>query len=125
MSRVFISYRRADNAHSATKLYRHLSMRFGKDRVFQDVDDIKPGADFLETIRQELASCQVFLILIGPRWLIDAQGRLDEPNDVLRMEIAEALGYEATVPPVLVGGAGMPSPDALPEPLSRCGVAKP
>jgi tetratricopeptide (TPR) repeat protein len=99
-------------------------MRFGKDLVFQDVDDIKPGADFLETIRQELALCQVFLIVIGPRWLIDAQGRrrLDDPNDVLRMEVAEALSREATVIPILVGGAGMPSPDALPEalkPLSR------
>lgn len=119
MSRVFISYRRADSAQSAINLYRHLSMRFGKDMVFQDVDDIKPGADFLETIRQELALCQVFLIIIGPRWLIDAQGqrRLDDPNDVLRMEVAEALSRETTVLPVLVGEAGMPSPDALPEPL--------
>ena len=33
------------------------------------------------------------------------------------MEVAEALSREATVLPVLVGGAGMPSPDALPEPL--------
>ena len=119
MSRVFISYRRADSAPSATKLYRHLGMRFGKDLVFQDLDDIKPGADFRETIRQELATCQVFLILIGPRWLIDAQGRrrLDDPHDVLRMEVAEALTREATVLPVLVGGAGMPSRDELPEPL--------
>lgn len=119
MSRVFISYRRADSAEWANKLYKHLSMRFGKDLVFQDVDDIKPGGDFLETIRQELASCQVFLILIGPRWLIDAQGRrrLDDPNDVLRMEIAEALSGEGTVVPVLIGGAGMPSFDALPDPL--------
>jgi len=99
-------------------------MRFGKDLVFQDVDDIKPGADFLETIRQELALCEVFLILIGPHWLVDVQGRrrLDDPNDVLRMEISEALSREATVLPVLVGGAGMPSSDALPEslkPLAR------
>jgi tetratricopeptide (TPR) repeat protein len=99
-------------------------MRFGKDLVFQDVDDIKPGDDFLETIRRELAGCQVFLVVIGPRWLIDAQGRrrLDDPNDVLRMEIAEALSRRATVLPLLVGGAAMPLPDALPEalkPLSR------
>ncbi len=119
MSRVFISYRRADSAQSATKLNRHLGMRFGKDLIFQDVDDIKPGADFLETIRQELAECQVFLIVIGPHWLIDAQGRrrLDDPEDVLRMEVSEALSREATVLPVLVEGASMPSPDALPEPL--------
>lgn len=124
MSRVFISYRRADSAPWATKLNRHLSMRFGKDLVFQDVDDIKPGADFLETIRQALASCEVFLILIGPHWLVDAQGRrrLDDPNDVLRMEVVDALSAKGTVVPVLVGGAGMPSSDALPDslkPLAR------
>lgn len=119
MSRVFLSYRRSDTAPSATKLYQHLSMRFGKDLVFQDVDDIKPGADFLETIRQELALCEVFLILIGPHWLIDAQGRrrLDDPNDVLRMEVAQALSRDVTILPLLVGGAGMPPPEALPEPL--------
>ncbi len=119
MSRVFISYRRADSAQAANKLYRHLSMRFGKDLIFQDVDDIKPGDDFLEVIDQELASCQVFLILIGPHWLIDAQGqrRLDDPNDVLRMEVAKALSRDATILPVLVGGAGMPLPDALPDTL--------
>jgi hypothetical protein len=119
MSRIFISYRRADSGEAATKLYRHLSMRFGKDLVFQDVDDIKPGADFMETIREELTVCEVFLILIGPSWLIDAQGRrrLDDPKDVLRMEVAEALSREATVLPVLIGGASMPSPDTLPKPL--------
>lgn len=119
MSRVFISYRRADSAQAANKLYRHLSMRFGKDLIFQDVDDIKPGDDFLEVIDQELASCQVFLILIGTHWLIDAQGqrRLDDPNDVLHMEVAKALSRDATILPVLVGGAGMPLPDALPDTL--------
>lgn len=119
MSRVFISYRRADSAQWANKLYRHLSMRFGKDLVFQDVDDIRPGLDFLETIRQELESCQVFLILIGPHWLVDAQGRrrLSDPQDVLRLEIAEGLSSEGTVIPVLVGGARVPSPKDLPDPL--------
>jgi tetratricopeptide (TPR) repeat protein len=119
MSRVFISYRRSDSAPWASKLYGHLSMRFGKDLVFQDIEDIKLGADFLETIRQELASCQVFLILIGPRWLIDAQGRrrLDDPKDVLRMEVVQALSGAGTVVPVLIGGVHMPSPDDLPDPL--------
>lgn len=124
MSSVFISYRRADSVLWSTKLSRHLGMRFGKDLVFRDVEDIKPGADFLETINQELHLCQVFLIVIGPHWLIDLQGRrrLDDQNDVLRMEITEALKSEATVLPVLVGGASMPLCDDLPEclkPLCR------
>jgi tetratricopeptide (TPR) repeat protein len=119
MSRIFISYRRADSARWANKLYGHLSMRFGKDLVFQDVDDIKGGEDFLEAIRKELESCLVFLVIIGPHWLIDGEGhrRVDEPEDVLRMEVTDALSSEGTVIPVLVGGAGMPLSEDLPDSL--------
>lgn len=119
MSRVFISYRRADSAEWAHRLARHVGMRYGNDLVFEDVDDIKPGLDYLETIRRELAACQAFLIVIGPHWLVDAQGRrrLDDPDDVLRMEVLEALSGQGTVIPVLTGGGNVPAPEALPEPL--------
>jgi tetratricopeptide (TPR) repeat protein len=119
MSRVFISYRRADSAEWAGKLNRHLGIRFGKDLVFQDVDDIKPGDDWLETIRQELESSRVYLILIGPYWLVDAQGRrrLDDPQDILHMEVVEALSSEGIVIPVLLGGASMPPVEDLPDPM--------
>jgi len=119
MSKVFISYRRADSALRATKLSKHIGMRFGKDLVFRDVEDIKPGTEWLKEIRRELASCEVFLIVIGPHWLTDARGRrrLDDPNDVLRMEIAKALTGTRTILPVLVGGASMPLPETLPQNL--------
>ena len=124
MSKVFISYRRADSAACANKLYRHLSMRFGKDLVFQDVDDIHPGDDFLETLRKELAECEIFLILIGPHWLVDQQGRrrLEDSNDILRMEIVQALSSKGTIIPILFSGTQMPSEKELPailQPLSR------
>lgn len=119
MSRVFISYRRADSAQWANKLYGHLSMRFGKDLIFHDVDDILLGDDFLKTIRRELKSSNIFLVIIGSHWLIDAQGRrrLDDAQDILRMEVAGALSSKGTVIPVLVDGAPMPSSDDLPDPL--------
>ena len=44
MSKVFISYRRADSAEWAKRLYCHLSIRFGEDLIFQDVDDIQNEA---------------------------------------------------------------------------------
>ncbi|MFO7634710.1 MAG: TIR domain-containing protein [Caldilinea sp.] len=119
MSRVFISYRRADSAPWAHRLSDHLGLRFGKDLVFQDVDDIKPGADWLATIRQALAACQVFLILIGRQWLVDSQGRhrLSDPDDVLREEITQALASNGAAIPVLVDGAAMPAATDLPTPL--------
>jgi len=119
MRRVFISYRRSDSLQWANKLHDHLSMRFGKDLVFQDVDGIEPGSDWVKAIRQELKSSKVFLVLIGSHWLIDRQGRrrLNDRQDVLRMEIIEALSSKGTVIPVLVGGARRPSPQDLPGPL--------
>jgi tetratricopeptide (TPR) repeat protein len=119
MSKVFISYRRADSAEWANRLYRHLSMRFGEDLIFQDVDDIHPGANWLATIQDELHACQLFLILIGPNWLVDKQGRrrLDDPQDILCMEVSEALASKGPVIPTLVGSAEMPLAEVLPEPL--------
>lgn len=119
MSGVFISYRRADSGGWAGRLFDHLSLRFGKDLVFQDFDDIKPGTDFLQTIRTAIKASNVMLVLIGPYWLTDAQGRrrLDNPQDVLRLEISDALAAGLTVIPVLLGGAGMPLAKDLPEPV--------
>ena len=119
MSQVFISYRRNDSAQWADKLYRHLSLRFGKDLVFEDVDSIEPGEKWLDAISQELSSCLVMLVIIGRYWLnsIDGTSRLNDPDDVLRMEIVEALTRKTKVIPVLVDSAVMPDFDALPEPL--------
>jgi tetratricopeptide (TPR) repeat protein len=119
MSGVFISYRRSDSGGWAGRLFDHLSMRFGKDLVFQDFDDIKSGTDFLKVIRTAIKVCDVVLVLIGPHWLKNAEGRrrLDNPQDVLRMEISEALKGAKTVIPILLGGASMPSAENLPDPI--------
>ena len=124
MSRIFISYRRADSAGHAGRLFDHLSMRFGRDLTFYDFDDIKPGTDFLHQIRAAIRECEVMLVLIGPYWLKNVTGRrrLDDPGDVLRLEVTDALGGDITVIPVLLGGAKMPSAEDLPDsvkPLSR------
>jgi hypothetical protein len=58
------------------------------------------------------------LVLIGPDWLTahDEYGRrsLDDPDDFIRNEIADALRHEIPVVPVLVGGADFPDTHALP-----------
>ncbi len=69
MSTVSISYRQEDAAGHAGRLHDRLAQRFGSGSVFMDVQDIRSGADFRKTIEQAVASCEVLVVVIGPRWL--------------------------------------------------------
>jgi hypothetical protein len=69
MSRIFISYRRADSAGYAGRLYEHLSRCLEPTALFMDIDDIPPGADFVQVIEQTLAQVDTVLVMIGPQWL--------------------------------------------------------
>jgi hypothetical protein len=118
---VFISYRRGDAASPAGRLFDRLVDRFGAGRVFEDVDSIEPGDDFAEVITATVESCAVLLAVIGPRWLAaagqDGRRRLDDPADIVRLEIEAALVRGVQVIPVLVDGAQMPRPEQLPASL--------
>src|SRR5271154_760704 len=115
---IFISYRRDDTAWPTVPLFGQLADHFGADRVFRDIDVIKPGDDFAERIQIALASCSVLLALIGEGWLTatDSSGRrrLDLPDDYVRLEIETALARGIVVIPVLVDGARMPRAADLP-----------
>jgi TIR domain len=122
MARIFICYRRQDTAGHARHLYAALSARFGVDAVFFD-HELDPGADFAARGLQALACSQIVLVLIGPRWgqLLGADGRrrLEDPADLVRVEIERALerpGLE--VVPVLVEQATMPLGAELPSSLA-------
>ena len=119
MAGVFLSYRRAEREW-ADRLARSLANRFGRDLVFQDVDDIAGGQRWREIIRVAIAGAEVVLAAIGPHWLVDQAGRrrLSEADDVLRGELAEAIALEKPIVPVLVGGAVMPASRDIPEPLA-------
>ena len=121
MKGVFVSYRRADAQGWAGRLGADLAASFGDVARFFDLASIPPGADFLIEIKASLADAAAVLVLIGPRWLElrDDQGRrrLDDPDDVVAAEVAQALALAVPVIPVLLGGAAMPAPAALPERL--------
>jgi hypothetical protein len=112
---VFISYRREDVPGHAGRLYDRLTQRFGEARVFMDVDSIELGRDFVSALEEAVASCEVMLVLIGPRWVSTAERRLDDPHDYVRVEVQTALDRDIRVVPVLVHGASLPSPEVLPE----------
>lgn len=124
-AKIFVNYRREDASGYAGRLYEWLSDRFGRDRVFRDINAIEPGADFVAAIENEVASCEVVLVVIGRQWLgcaSDGRRRLDNPNDYVRLEIVSALAANIHVIPVLVEGASMPREHELSDdlkPLAR------
>jgi hypothetical protein len=77
-----------------------------------DVDTIEPGVDFAEEISRAVATCKVLLAIIGPNWLTvtDERGRrrLDDPDDIVRLEIEAALARDVRVIPILFEGAVAP-----------------
>ncbi len=115
-ARIFISYRRADSAGRARRLKDDLT-RLRGDRVFMDVADIAPGADFETVLRNELASCGVVLAVIGAGW----RKVFDTPReglDYVRLELGQALAQAGVqVIPVLMQGASLPDADRLPDDL--------
>jgi formylglycine-generating enzyme required for sulfatase activity len=120
---IFISYRRGDGAASAGRLHDRLQQTFGSNRVFMDVERIQSGEDFAQVIDAKLATCEVFIAVIGRNWLrsADQYGRrcLDIPSDWVRMETAAALSGDLLVIPLLVEDAALPPTEALPGDLVR------
>lgn len=118
---VFLSYRRTDAPYAAGRLADRLGERF---ELFMDVD-IAPGLHFGQALTEAVAGCDVMLVLIGQSWLkaVDEDGRqrLQDPRDWVVQEIEAALARNATVIPVLVDGARMPTPADLPDRLESLG----
>jgi hypothetical protein len=131
MAGVFLSYRRNDSGGWAGRLRDHLMVRYGEEGVWQDVDDLTVGSDYLPQILKNIAAADAVLIVIGPHWLDERSPggttRLADPKDVLRIEIVHALKRKSGVIPTLVGGARMPDPRDLPRPVAplvkRNGIA--
>lgn len=116
--RIFVNYRREDTAYAAGWLFDRLSDRFGDEEIFKDIDSIELGDDFVDKITTAVASCDVFLALIGDRWLTitgaSGEPRLHASDDFVRVEIEAALERGVRLIPILVDGAHMPGREQLP-----------
>jgi len=121
MPAVFLSYRRADTVAYAGRLADALEKHFGEGCVFQDIEAIAPGSNFVAAIDEAIACCAVLVVLIGDDWIseraADGTRRLDDARDFVRLEVSSALRAGKPVLPVLVEGAEMPPEDALPADL--------
>ena len=116
--RIFIAYRRDDSQGFARSIHDRLAQHFGPDAVFRDINDIEPGRPWEEAIDEALASCDVFVLLIGRGWLeaTDDEGkrRIEDPEDRHRREIETAINRHIRMFVALMEDAHMPRKKQLP-----------
>lgn len=115
MPRIFISYRRSDS-QDFTDLFRiKLIEHIPERNVFLDISNIPLGVKFPEHIEKVIAGIDVMLVMIGEKWQKILDERLDDDQDILRLEIEKALELDILVIPILINGAKMPTSKELPE----------
>jgi len=122
MPKIFISYRRNDSGDATGRLHDRLRARFSEGTIFYDIHSIPMGIDFRKYIDDEVSRCDVMLAVIGDDWETiseNGQRRLDNPNDLVRLEIETALARGIPVVPVLVSQARMPEELSLPGDLGK------
>jgi len=119
---IFISYRRSDSKEITGFIADRLQERFGEKTVFWDIDSIPPGVDFRAYIVSRVSKCKACLVVIGPDWLNAAfdngRRRIDDDDDLVRVEVETALRLGIPVAPILVREAPMPTPKQLPSSLA-------
>jgi TIR domain len=121
MSKIVISYRRADSEAMAGRIRDRLANEFGEDSVFMDIDSIPIGVNFRDYIAEALKDTDILLVIIGQRWLGDQGGRarIQNPTDPVRVEVETAFQLKIPLWPVLINDTPMPSADELPPSLQE------
>ena len=118
---LFISYRRQDSHETVGRIHDHLRQSFDEERIFLDVDRQAAGDDYRIAIGRALDRSDVLLAVIGTRWLAltDREGRrrLDDLEDMVRLELEAAFEKQLRVIPVLIEGASMPAKADMPASL--------
>jgi formylglycine-generating enzyme required for sulfatase activity len=119
MAKIAISYRRTDSDVTG-RIFDRFVQRYGKDSVFRDIDNIPFGIDFRKVVNDALAGTDVLIAIVGPNWRGTRKrgsARINNANDLVRIEVETALQRNIPVIPALVGGAIMPKPSDLPDGL--------
>lgn len=125
MARIFINYRREDTDDWAHTVATRLIAEFGRDAVFIDVDqDLPPGLDYRREIETAVSACDLMISVIGRDWRRTLEERRSAHEgggrlDLVRVEIAKALGREIPVIPLLVDRTAMPTSADLPAEIAE------
>ena len=101
---------------AAARLRDKLAAALGDSEVFMDVDNLLAGERFDLKLKEALAGTEIFLAVIGPRWMELFEARMESgERDYVREEIAAALAAQIPVIPVLMDRAPLPKAASLPE----------
>ncbi len=123
---VFISYRRDDARLWALLLHASIAQRIGSDRVFLDTRNIPFGQDYADYIRRELPGYGIAVVLLGQNWRgerEDGPPRIEDPDDLFRIELELAMAHGLTILPVTLDGLNPPHDESL-LPASIRGIGK-
>src|SRR5450755_144546 len=115
MPSLFISYRRTDSPDTVKLIHERLKKRLPRWEIFYDHDSIPLGEQFPERLRAKIASATAVLVIIGPKWLEILHERKSAAVDHVRAEVRLALEANASVVPILVAHAAMPTDADLAE----------
>lgn len=122
MKKIVVSYRREPDQFVAGHLSRELRIRFGESQVIRDKESIEGGVSWKQYVLNEIDGDTALLVLIGKDWSdVRDSGknrRLDNPDDPIRLEIADALRDGAAIIPLLLENAQMPAASELPPELA-------
>lgn len=118
--KIFINYRRDDEANISFAIANALMKEFGVENIFFDRQAIQAGSEFPDEINKALENCRIFIPIIGKKWLKIMNKRLAlEEKDYVLDEIESALGKGIFVLPILVDDTPMPSERDLPQKLGK------
>jgi hypothetical protein len=122
MRKIFICYRRADAEYAAGALGRELRRHFGEEQVFRDKEDIGGGEAWKQKVLNAIDGESALLVLIARDWSeardVSGKRRIDDPGDPIRMELHDGIRDGATIIPILLENAAMPTAEQLPPDLA-------
>ncbi|HEX2906152.1 MAG TPA: toll/interleukin-1 receptor domain-containing protein [Phototrophicaceae bacterium] len=116
--KIFISYRRNDHPDFVERIRDWFLLRYGRDSVFMDFDNIPPFTRFADYIRQRVRECDVLIAIVGPSWMDTLREREHHADeDYVRLEIRLALEEGKPIAPICIKGAAPPRVQDLPADL--------
>ncbi len=117
--KIFINYRRADNTDFVERIRDWFVLRYGRESVFMDFDNIPPFTKFADFIRETVADCDVLVAIIGPAWMQMLQEKISQHDeeDYVQVEIKLALEQKKLIAPICIKGAPVPKTLHLPPDL--------